>query len=211
MSGATSDQITTAIVIPSENPSKSKVNQMSDDNFLSNNSTDRIDTKRVRYPHCIVWTPIPVLTWLFPFIGHMGIARTDGVIRDFAGPYYVSEDNMAFGLPTRYLQLDLNRVSSLGSSNNLRNVWDKAVEQASDEYKKRMHNLCCDNCHSHVAMALNTMGYDRKYSYNMVSLAFWMFFCGKYVNFGGLLRTWIPFLILASIVIVVTVVVKLQT
>ncbi|CAF1641318.1 unnamed protein product [Adineta ricciae] len=211
MSEATSDQITTAIVIPSENPSKSKVNQMSDDNFLSNNSTDRIDTKRVRYPHCIVWTPIPLLTWLFPFIGHMGIARTDGIIRDFAGPYYVSEDNMAFGLPTRYLQLDLNRVSSLGSSNNLRNVWDKAVEQASDEYKKRMHNLCCDNCHSHVAMALNTMGYDRKYSYNMVSLAFWMFFCGKYVNFGGLLRTWIPFLILASIVIIVTVVVKLQT
>ena len=90
MSGATSDQITTAIVIPSENPSNSKVNQMSDDNFLSNNSTDRIDTKRVRYPHCIVWTPIPLLTWLFPFIGHMGIARTDGVIRDFAGPYYVS-------------------------------------------------------------------------------------------------------------------------
>ena len=24
-----------------------------------------------------------------------------GVIRDFAGPYYVSEDNMAFGNPTR--------------------------------------------------------------------------------------------------------------
>ena len=51
---------------------------------------------------------------------------------------FQKEDNMAFGLPTRYLQLDLNRVSSLGSSNNLRNVWDKAVEQASDEYKKRM-------------------------------------------------------------------------
>lgn len=28
--------------------------------------------------------------WLFPFIGHMGIAMSSGVIRDFAGPYYVS-------------------------------------------------------------------------------------------------------------------------
>lgn len=28
--------------------------------------------------------------WLFPIIGHMGIAMTSGVIRDFAGPYYVS-------------------------------------------------------------------------------------------------------------------------
>ena len=28
--------------------------------------------------------------WLLPFIGHMGIAMSSGVIRDFAGPYYVS-------------------------------------------------------------------------------------------------------------------------
>jgi hypothetical protein len=41
---------------------------------------------------------------------------------------------MAFGRPARYLQLDLNRVSA----NNPRTQWDKAVEQASEEYKKRM-------------------------------------------------------------------------
>jgi hypothetical protein len=45
---------------------------------------------------------------------------------------------MAFGLPTRYLQLDLNRVSSTTNSNNVRSIWDRAVEEASDEYKKRM-------------------------------------------------------------------------
>ncbi len=28
--------------------------------------------------------------WLCPIIGHMGIATANGVIRDFAGPYYVS-------------------------------------------------------------------------------------------------------------------------
>ena len=28
--------------------------------------------------------------WLFPFIGHMGICTSNGVIRDFAGPYFVS-------------------------------------------------------------------------------------------------------------------------
>jgi hypothetical protein len=45
---------------------------------------------------------------------------------------------MAFGLPTRYLQLDLNRVPATANSNNVRAIWDKAVEQASDEYKKHM-------------------------------------------------------------------------
>jgi hypothetical protein len=87
MSIVTSEEIKTETTIPIEDPLKLKQTQMVDDNFLSN---DRIDVKRVRYPHCLVWTPIPILTWLFPFIGHMGIARTDGVIRDFAGPYYVS-------------------------------------------------------------------------------------------------------------------------
>ena len=48
---------------------------------------------------------------------------------------------MAFGLPTRYFQLNLNHVSSTTNSINVRTVWDKAVEQASDEYKKRMVNL----------------------------------------------------------------------
>ncbi|KAJ8351083.1 hypothetical protein AAFF_G00152240, partial [Aldrovandia affinis] len=28
--------------------------------------------------------------WLLPFVGHMGICTSAGVIRDFAGPYFVS-------------------------------------------------------------------------------------------------------------------------
>lgn len=31
--------------------------------------------------------------WLFPFIGHMGICTSTGIIRDFAGPYFVSVSN----------------------------------------------------------------------------------------------------------------------
>ena len=63
---------------------------MNDEDFLAPGANDQIDVQHDRYPHSIVWTPIPLLTWLFPCVGHMGIARTDGVIRDFAGPYYVS-------------------------------------------------------------------------------------------------------------------------
>ena len=49
--------------------------------------------------------------WFIPFIGHTGIGTSTGVIRDFAGPYYVSENNMAFGKPTRYLQLNTEKVA----------------------------------------------------------------------------------------------------
>ena len=29
-------------------------------------------------------------SWFIPFVGHMGICTSAGVIRDFAAPYYVS-------------------------------------------------------------------------------------------------------------------------
>lgn len=141
-----------------------------------------------KYPFCIVWTPIPVLSWFFPFIGHMGIALSSGVIRDFAGPYYVSEDSFAFGRPARYLRLDPRRAAD----------WDEGVSKASVVYGTRMHNLFCDNCHSHVAMALGLMRYDNRDAsgWNMVRLAAWMFVSGRYVGVGGVVRTWLPFVII---------------
>uniref|UniRef100_A0A673JNS2 Transmembrane protein 222-like n=1 Tax=Sinocyclocheilus rhinocerous TaxID=307959 RepID=A0A673JNS2_9TELE len=60
-------------------------------------TNERIDPSISRYPYCIVWTPIPVLSWLFPFIGHMGICTSTGVIRDFAGPYFVSVTSFCEG------------------------------------------------------------------------------------------------------------------
>ena len=152
----------------------------------------KIDHDRHRYPYCIVWTPIPCLTWLFPIIGHMGIAMSSGVIRDFAGPYYVSEDDMAFGHPTKYWQLDPSLAVGGASG------WDSAVSEASEIYSHRMHNLFCDNCHSHVARALNIMLYDNSKRWNMVTLCFMMLLKSRYVSWIAVIKTWMPFLVLAS-------------
>ncbi|CAH1163587.1 unnamed protein product [Phaedon cochleariae] len=149
-----------------------------------------IDFSRDRYPFCIVWTPIPFLTWIFPIIGHMGIALSSGVIRDFAGPYFVSEDNFGFGRPTKFWQLEPSLARG-GISG-----WDAGVTEASEIYKGRMHNLFCDNCHSHVATALNIMQYSGSSNWNMVKLAILMIFYGKYVSFWTFIKTWIPFIIL---------------
>ncbi|XP_052195107.1 protein RTE1-HOMOLOG isoform X2 [Diospyros lotus] len=64
-----------------------------------------IDPRRARFPCCIVWTPLPVISWLVPFIGHIGICREDGVILDFAGPNFVCVDNFTFGAAARYIQI----------------------------------------------------------------------------------------------------------
>ena len=53
----------------------------------------------------IVWTPLPCLTQLLTGIGHTGIGDSKGVIHDFAGPYYVSIDDLAFGETHKYVTL----------------------------------------------------------------------------------------------------------
>jgi len=151
----------------------------------------------------IVWTPIPCLTWLFPLIGHMGICMSSGVIRDFAGPYYVSEDNMAFGHPTKVWQMDP------GKANNGAVGWDAAVTEASEIYSRRIHNLFCDNCHSHVARALNLMRYDDSTSWNMVKLCLLMLLKGRHVSWCAVLKTWLPSIILVTIVVTITLLTRI--
>ncbi|XP_076812783.1 transmembrane protein 222-like isoform X2 [Clavelina lepadiformis] len=141
---------------------------------MAPNKSTEVRSDINRFPTCIVWTPLPMITWILPIIGHMGIATTAGVIRDFAGPYFVSEDDMAFGKPTKYWQLNPKNVAY--------STWDQAVHEASEEYKHHMHNLCCDNCHSHVALALNIMQYNRATNWNMIKVWFLMLVHGKYVR-----------------------------
>lgn len=64
-----------------------------------------------RFPFCLVWSPLPVIGWLVPFIGHVGICRSDGTILDFAGSYFINVGAMAFGSPSRVLRLSPAQVS----------------------------------------------------------------------------------------------------
>lgn len=72
---------------------------------------DAIDPVQAKFPCCLVWTPLPVVSWLAPFIGHVGICREDGVILDFAGSNFANTNDFAFGPVARYLQLDREKVS----------------------------------------------------------------------------------------------------
>ena len=71
---------------------------------------DEVDSKKAKFPCCIVWTPLPVVSWLAPFIGHVGICMEDGAVLDFAGSNFVNVDDFAFGAVARYLQLDREQV-----------------------------------------------------------------------------------------------------
>ena len=93
-----------------------------------------INPSTSRFPFSIVWTPIPLLTWLIPWIGHVGIATSRGIIHDFAGSYFISVDDFAFGYTHKYCQLDI--------PDEKRAEYDRAIREADNSYMEQSHNLC---------------------------------------------------------------------
>ena len=146
-----------------------------------------INPEKARFPLCITWTPLPGLTQLIPSIGHTGIGDTKGLIHDFAGPYTVSVDDFAFGETHKYIVLE-------GID---RERWDQDLVKADKVYRGRMHNLFCDNCHSHVAQVLNNYQYKGKTNWNMVDV--WWLCCtqSKFVSWGHFFWTYIVWILAA--------------
>ncbi|KAI4386785.1 hypothetical protein MLD38_004687 [Melastoma candidum] len=90
-----------------ESDSESEHWMVIDDTDRSSNAL--IDPSRVRFPYCIVWSPLPVI---ISFIGHVGICREDGIIQDFAGPNFFFVDNFTLGAATRYIQISPEKVGT---------------------------------------------------------------------------------------------------
>jgi len=163
-----------------------------------------VDTSDLSF--CILWSPLPPITWLIPVIGHLGIADSRGVASDFQGPYTVGEDGrMAFGNPTRALKIDISQLPGGAST------WDAAIKDANEVYRGRMHNLCCDNCHSHVANALNRLDITAYgiSKFDMVKLAFLVFFRAPFLSLNGFLYQFFPFIIMLVIFLASTAILQL--
>jgi len=117
------------------------------------------------FPFSVVWGPLPLITWLFPFIGHMGICDSYGRVHDFAGPYYIGIDHFMTGDVYKYYRFSTEELEEMLSRSvtpekGISRLWDESVDYGDRKYKKMMHNLCCNNCHHHTAVCLKSMGFD---------------------------------------------------
>ncbi|MCD9639631.1 hypothetical protein HAX54_024279 [Datura stramonium] len=169
-------------------------------------NTMLIDPKRDRFPYCIVWSPLPVLSWFIPFIGHIGICREDGVILDFAGPNFVSVDNFTFGSPTRYFQVSREQCCCLSpysaehtgeyvqnhdKSGSNADTWESALRKSIQEFQHQSYSIFTCNCHSFVANGLNRVGFQAG-GWNVVNLAIFIFLKGCWVNKTSIVKTYLP-------------------
>ncbi|KAK7377045.1 hypothetical protein VNO80_02465 [Phaseolus coccineus] len=176
---------------------------------------DQIDPTNTKFPCCLVWNPFPVVSWLAPFFGHVGICREDGVVIDFSGSHEVHVDNFAFGSVARYLQLDREQccfppnLSGHKCKQRYRHVdygtaitWDDALQASMRDYETKTHNIFTCNCHSFVANCLNRLCYGGSMDWNIVNVAALIIFKGQWVGFWGIVRSFMPFVVVAFLGVV---------
>ncbi|KAF3447524.1 hypothetical protein FNV43_RR12710 [Rhamnella rubrinervis] len=173
---------------------------------------DAIDPKKAKFPCCLVWTPLPVVSWLAPFIGHVGICREDGAILDFSGSNFVNIDDFAFGAVARYLQLDREQCcfppnqSGHTCKHGYKHTefgtaitWDDALHSSMRHYEHKTYNLFTCNCHSFAANCLNRLGYGGSLSWNMINLGALILIKGHWVDGLSVLRSFLPFIVVISL------------
>ncbi|XP_057477293.1 protein REVERSION-TO-ETHYLENE SENSITIVITY1-like [Actinidia eriantha] len=165
-----------------------------------------IDPTKAKFPCCLVWTPLPVVSWLAPFIGHVGICREDGTVLDFSGSNFVNVDDFAFGAVARYLQLEREQCcltpNLVGHTCKHRYrhaeygtaiTWDDSLCSSMRNFEHKSYNLFTCNCHSFVADCLNRLCYGGTMGWNMVNVAALLLFKGRWVDTLSILRSFLPF------------------
>ena len=83
-----------------------------DDNILDNISCS------------LVWTSIPVLSYIFPFIGHVGITDSIGRIHDFGSSHYISIDQMTYGNPDKIIHFEITNDDAVSFVKNTTEKFD---------------------------------------------------------------------------------------
>lgn len=154
---------------------------------------------------CVVWTTIPMLSWICPFLGHVGICDSNGNIYDFQGDRTVGRNKFLFAEPKRIMKIE-------GIDNeNL----DQTIINTVHEFSQRNYSFICSNCHLFVCEALDRAnvkapcGLWREWNKcATMKLAGTLIFKGKTISISAYAGIWIPFIIFYGIIIFVILLIK---
>ncbi len=199
--------------------------------LLGSEDASQVAPERDHFPTCIVWSPIPMLTWLLPVSGHLGMVDSSGLVSDFAGSCYIHNhkrrfvfcclslslcrrslargQRTAFGPVTKYVAVRPGDLHGLQPGEAAAAGWNRALGAANRLYAGRGHNLLLDNCHHHVAAALNELRYRGRQDWGTLSLHLLMVRHGRFVSPARCAATYAGFLVIVAIVVLVVLLVRL--
>jgi hypothetical protein len=145
-----------------------------------------------------VWTSIPIISWACPAIGHVGICDSRGTLYDFQGDGHVGRDCMLFGDPKQKWPLPI-------APGRL----DEAIAQVTTEFAREPYSFFCSNCHFYVASCLERAGVPPPCCCSdwrtgaTAKIISSLILRGRSLSVCDFVTIWLPFLILAGIIIVI--------
>lgn len=156
--------------------------------------------KKQELASCVVWTQIPLISWLLPFFGHVGICDSNGVVYDFQGPCHVGKGKLLFGEPMEKWELGIDSETL-----------DRSIKEATEEFKHRNFSIICSNCHFYAATVLKNANYkQRTCCCNLfndwtccatIKIAFSLLFHGKSIKWNSKLSVYIGAIIIWGLII----------
>lgn len=179
-----------------------------------------LSTNHFRAPYSIVFGPLPLLSWLCPWVGHLGICDSEGIVHDFAGHRFVEQDSFmvpvsrVVQLRPEELPMRVRRRATAGTGETectleeprtreeRRAIWNAGVAAGDADFRQRLHSLLCNNCHHHVSHCFRHMGLD---------ISAWaalrhVWLRGRFVSPSAAACSLLPPLLLWSFVVVILVV-----
>ena len=168
-----------------------KLPEKKNDLFLINNNNSI-------YKYCITWSHIPLITFLFPFIGHCSIVNSYGFIHDFDSSNFIkiyNENENGFSKIV-YLNLD----------DNQKKIWDNVIEKIDKNYKKKSFSMCGNNSFKYISNILNNIEYKGKKNYTKCDI-FWLIIKeGKFISKCDLFKTYFGLIIIVFIVVFIIII-----
>ena len=151
----------------------------------------------------VVWCPIPLITWVFPFVGHVGLAYANGATSEFAGDFTVLDNavgTLMFGRQARYCAVARPNDVPAASWDELVTAWDQQIGKTAVVFSQENYSFITNNSHAMVCHALNAfqrqtgVGLERAAvrDWNVVRLAAHVFFYGRHISVYHAARTWLP-------------------
>jgi hypothetical protein len=145
---------------------------------------------------CVVWTSIPLISWVIPAIGHVGICNSSGTLFDFQGDGMIGRDNMLFGEPMQKWRVPIEPA-----------ILDRAVDDVSSEFRHVGYSFFCSNCHFFVASCLQQAGLPGPCCGSdwrtgaTVKIIYSLILKGRSISACKFVAIWVPFLIIVGLIV----------
>ena len=107
---------------------------------------------------------------------------------------------MAFGRVIKYYQIQPADIATGGE--NISASWDQAVEDASEQFGHLVHNIFLNNCHHHVAVALNRLRFRGRTDWDTTKLILFMVMHSRFASIPRFVFVYLLYIVLVVLLVI---------